>query len=213
MNFVDPSGLEGEIIRIPSQPTPRPGINIVCRTEMTYAGPIEYCGGQPVSGPPFIPNIPNIPPPPQLPPGTDPPVTDPPQQNPPPAIPTIEAAREIVKRNCLASKKAEADKARAQYIANAGGRMLRGMAVGAGLGAARGAYAGGVGGAFGAGVGAVPGAIGGGIIGGILGASSSVITGGLIREPAQRAFYDRTTYQPALDRAAIECDIEAGRVR
>jgi hypothetical protein len=56
--------------------------------------------------------------------------------------------------------------------------------------------------------GALPGALAGGLVGGILGTATGVITAPLV-EPAWRWNYDRSTYHPALNRIAIDCDAEA----
>ena len=110
---------------------------------------------------------------------------------------------------CVARETAKADAERSQYVANYPKRIRRSAVFGGVRGAAMGAYAGANGGEFLEPLGGgVPGAIGGGVIGGILGTGAGVV-GSLLTEPAWRWNYDRSTYRPALNRIAIDCDAEA----
>jgi RHS repeat-associated protein len=110
---------------------------------------------------------------------------------------------------CLAREIAKADAGRAQYVANFPKRIRRSAVFGGVRGVAMGAYAGANGGEFLEPLGGgIPGAIGGGVIGGIVGTAAGVI-GSMLTEPAWRWNYDRSTYRPALNRTAIDCDAEA----
>ncbi len=110
---------------------------------------------------------------------------------------------------CMSRELAKANAARAQYVANFPKRILRGATFGAVRGGAMGAYAGFNGGEFLEPLGGgLPGAAGGALVGGILGAGAGVISS-MLTEPAFRWNYDRSTYRPAVDRTAIDCDAEA----
>ena len=136
----------------------------------------------------------------------------PPQNTGPQQIgPTREAAREIVFRNCIERKKREAEQARKQYYSKFPDRVVRQIKIGAARGAIVGVISGGVVGAAAGGVGAVPGAAGGAVLGAMGGAYGGSISG-VLMEPLFRAKHDMWDYKPSLDRAIIECDIEADRV-
>lgn len=122
--------------------------------------------------------------------------------------PTFEALFEKVKQECLARKKAEADASRTEYRNKFGNRIMKSMAVGTVTGAIRGGAAGAAGGAWFAGLGAAPGAIYGGVVGGIFGAAGGVFAG-VAKEPLHRVWYNYSTYNPALNRAHLDCDAEA----
>ena len=53
-----------------------------------------------------------------------------------------------------------------------------------------------------------PGAIGGGVVGGIFGAAAGTLTSAAA-EPFFRMYHNWSTYHPALNRIAIDCDAEA----
>jgi RHS repeat-associated protein len=109
---------------------------------------------------------------------------------------------------CMQRKADEANAGRAQFAANEGGRILRRMGRGAVIGGARGAYWGATAGAVDLGVGAVPGAAVGAVGGAVMGAGAAAIWS-MVLDPLAQLRYDYFTYQPALDRASIECAGEA----
>jgi len=122
--------------------------------------------------------------------------------------PTFEALFEKVKQECLARKKAKANAARTEYRNKFGNRIMKSMAVGTVTGAIRRGAAGAAGGAWFAGLGVVPGAIYGGVVGGIFGAAGGVFAG-VAKEPLHRAWYNYSTYNPALNGAHLDCDAKA----
>jgi len=83
------------------------------------------------------------------------------------------------------------------------------MGTGAVVGAVRGVYVGVTGGELLEPLGGgLPGAVVGGVVGGIFGAAASVFST-TAKEPFRRMWYDYRTYNPAINRAAIDCDAEA----
>ncbi len=128
-----------------------------------------------------------------------------------PQGPTRAKARELAFRACLDRKRREAEQARRQYNSQFPDRVFRQIKIGAARGSLIGAWTGGSVGAAAGGIGAVPGALGGAALGAMGGAYAGGITGVLL-EPAFRVKNDIWDYRPALDRAIIECDIEADRV-
>jgi hypothetical protein len=121
----------------------------------------------------------------------------------------LQKLREQVKKECLERKKREADRARAEYLARYPDRVFRGMKLGAARGLITGGYIGATGGFAALGWGTVPGTVAGAFVGATVGAAGGAITSGFFFEPLQRVWYDHWIYRPALDRAEIECDIEA----
>ncbi|HYD16376.1 MAG TPA: RHS repeat-associated core domain-containing protein [Candidatus Nanoarchaeia archaeon] len=110
--------------------------------------------------------------------------------------------------DCMQRKTQQADAARKQYQDKSSDRVFTQVKRGAITGAGRGAAFGFASGEAFFGIGGVPGAGIGATIGGITGASAGALKAGF-QEPLKDWFHDKFTYQPALDRAVIECSAEA----